>query len=170
MKGTMAESTGKTINIKWVRSGIGFTRHQKKMVRSLGLLRLNHVVARPDTPQIRGLVESIPHLAEIVAPPEKPAWMMVPEYTIIPPTAEELAAAREAKKQAKVAKPAAEVAGAEKAGVTQDEPEEAAAEPAAKAKKAAKASAGKSKAAKSGAGKKPKKAEKDSKSAKKTRK
>ncbi len=78
----MAEKTGKTIRIKWVRSGIGFTRHQKTIVRSLGLTKLNHTVVRPDTPQIRGIVAAVPHLLEIVPEPQAPAWVSVPEYTI----------------------------------------------------------------------------------------
>ncbi len=82
----MTEKAQRTIHIKWVRSGIGFTYHQKGMVRSLGLLRLNQVVERPDTAQIRGLVASIPHLVEIVGGPVKLApWATIPEYTIQPP-------------------------------------------------------------------------------------
>jgi large subunit ribosomal protein L30 len=74
-----------TIRIKWVRSGIGFSYHQKRIVRSLGLRKLNQEVDRPDTPQIRGLVAKVPHLVKIVEPASKPAWMSVPEYTIYPP-------------------------------------------------------------------------------------
>jgi large subunit ribosomal protein L30 len=172
MDGTVTEDARKTIQIKWVRSGIGFTRHQKKMVQSLGLLRLNQVVARPDTPQIRGLVESIPHLVKIVGAPEKPAWMSVPEYMIFSPSPEEIAAAHEAKKKkpVKVAKPAVEAVEAEAVAEKRVEPEEVAAKPAAKAKKPAKPAAAKSKAAKGATAKKPKKAEKPSKATKKTRK
>jgi len=82
----VTEKAQRTIHIKWVRSGIGFTYHQKGMVRSLGLLRLNQVVERPDTAQIRGLVASIPHLVEIVGEPAKLApWAAIPEYTLRPP-------------------------------------------------------------------------------------
>lgn len=73
-----------TIHIQWVRSGIGFPRRQKERVRSLGLRRLHQVVERPDTPQIRGLVASIPHLVRIVEAPVSPAWASVPEYTLLP--------------------------------------------------------------------------------------
>ena len=83
----MAEQT-KTIRIKWVRSGIGFTRHQKSIVRSLGLNKLNHTVVRPDTPQIRGIVASVPHLLEIVSEPATPAWASISEYTVLPPVAD----------------------------------------------------------------------------------
>lgn len=71
-----------TIYVQWIRSGIGFTRRQKTMVRSLGLRRLNQVVELPDTPPIRGLVASIPHLVHIVPAKPQPAWASVPEYAI----------------------------------------------------------------------------------------
>ena len=83
----MAEKTLKTIRIKWVRSGIGFTYHQKTIVRSLGLNKLNHTVVRPDTPQIRGIVAAVPHLLEIVPEPAAPAWASIPEYTVHAPAA-----------------------------------------------------------------------------------
>ena len=82
----MTDKGQRTIAIKWVRSGIGFSRRQKQMIRSLGLRRLNQVTQRPDTPPIRGLVARIPHLVEIVSEPSKPAaWTAVPEYTLRPP-------------------------------------------------------------------------------------
>lgn len=77
----------RTIRIKWVRSGIGFSYRQKELIRSLGLRRLNQVAERPDTPQIRGLVAKIPHLVEIVSEPSEPAQLSVPEYTLRPPEA-----------------------------------------------------------------------------------
>lgn len=81
----MADKIFKTIRIKWVRSGIGFTYHQKTIVRSLGLNKLNHTVVRPDTPQIRGIVASVPHLLEIVPEPVAPVWASIPEYTVHAP-------------------------------------------------------------------------------------
>lgn len=155
----------KTIHIKWVRSGIGFPRAQKTMVRSLGLGRLNQVVERPDTPQIRGLVEAMPHLVAIVAPAAKPAWMNVPAYTILPPDPAEAPAPKRAKKAAAEAEePAAEARAEEvKAKPAKAEHEE----PAAKAKKPAK---GKSKADKAHKEHGKSKAVKSSKPAKKTKK
>ena len=78
----MSEKTLKMIRIKWVRSGIGFTHHQKTIVRSLGLTKLNHTVVRQDTPQIRGIVAAVPHLLEIVSEPVAAAWASIPEYTV----------------------------------------------------------------------------------------
>jgi len=83
----VSDKAQRTIRIKWVRSGIGFSYHQKRIVRSLGLKKLNQEVERPDTPQIRGLVAKVPHLVEIVEAVSKPAWTLVPEYTIYPPEA-----------------------------------------------------------------------------------
>ncbi len=83
----MSDKAQRTIRIKWVRSGIGFTYHQKRIVRSLGLKKLNQEVERPDTPQIRGLVAKVPHLVKIVEAASKPAWTAVPEYTIYAPQA-----------------------------------------------------------------------------------
>ena len=76
-----------TIRIKWVRSGIGFSYRQKEMIRSLGLRRLNQIVERPDSPQIRGLVARIPHLVEVVSEAVEPARSWGAEYTILPPQA-----------------------------------------------------------------------------------
>lgn len=79
----MPNKTG-TIHIKWIRSGIGFTRKQKEIVRSIGLHRLNQVVERPDTAHFHGLVAKVSHLVEMVEPPVAPAWAELPEYKIIP--------------------------------------------------------------------------------------
>jgi len=55
-----------TIRIRYVRSAIGRSKRQKLVVQGLGLRKLNQVVERPDTPQIRGMVAKIPHLVQIV--------------------------------------------------------------------------------------------------------
>ena len=89
----MPEKTSKTIQIKWVRSGIGFTYRQKAIVRSLGLNKLNQTVVRPDTPQIRGIVAAVPHLLEIVPKRPAPAWAAIPEYTVRAPEAAPVAPA-----------------------------------------------------------------------------
>jgi large subunit ribosomal protein L30 len=83
----VSDKAQKTLRIKWARSGIGFNYHQKRIVRSLGLKKLNQEVERPDTAQIRGLVAKVPHLVEIVEGASKAAWTLVPEYTIYPPEA-----------------------------------------------------------------------------------
>ena len=54
------------LKIKYVRSAIGRPQVQKDVVRGLGLRKLQQVVERPDTPEIRGMVAKIPHLVRIV--------------------------------------------------------------------------------------------------------
>jgi large subunit ribosomal protein L30 len=54
------------IRIKLVGSPIGRQERQKKIVRSLGLTKMNQVVVRPDTPEFRGMVIKVPHLLRIV--------------------------------------------------------------------------------------------------------
>ncbi|MGH9580416.1 MAG: 50S ribosomal protein L30 [Terriglobales bacterium] len=60
------KSTGKTIRIKWVRSAIASNKKHKAVVKGLGFTRLNQVVEREDSPSIRGMVNTVPHLVEIV--------------------------------------------------------------------------------------------------------
>lgn len=55
-----------TIKIQWVRSGIGSTKKQREVVRGLGLRRLGQIVERADTPAVRGMVQKIPHLVQVV--------------------------------------------------------------------------------------------------------
>lgn len=56
----------KMIKIKLVRSPIATPAKHKKIVRALGLRKLNQVVERPDSPAFRGMVAKVPHLLAIV--------------------------------------------------------------------------------------------------------
>ncbi|HLA79245.1 MAG TPA: 50S ribosomal protein L30 [Vicinamibacteria bacterium] len=55
-----------TIKIKMIGSVIGCPEKQRETVRGLGLRRMQQVVERKDTPEIRGMVKKIPHLVAIV--------------------------------------------------------------------------------------------------------
>ncbi|HEY6291139.1 MAG TPA: 50S ribosomal protein L30 [Terriglobia bacterium] len=85
----MTKANPATVNIRWMRSAIAFNRKQKEVIRSLGLRRLHHVVERPDTPVIRGLIAKVAHLVEVVESVSQPARALVPEYTIVPAAAAE---------------------------------------------------------------------------------
>jgi large subunit ribosomal protein L30 len=54
------------IRIKLVRSPICTPENQRRVVRGLGLRKLNQVVERPDTPVFRGMVKKVPHLLQVV--------------------------------------------------------------------------------------------------------
>lgn len=55
-----------TIKIKQVRSRIRCPKTQKRTLDALGLHRLGQVVEHNDTPQIRGMVDKVHHLVEVV--------------------------------------------------------------------------------------------------------
>ena len=61
----MAETTAK-IRIQYYRSMIQAPVKHKRVVKGLGFTRLNQIVERVDTPSIRGMVNTIPHLVRIV--------------------------------------------------------------------------------------------------------
>jgi large subunit ribosomal protein L30 len=58
-------SSGRKLQIKWTKSGIGNSRRQKDTIRALGLRRLGDVVEQADTPAIRGMIEKVSHLVQV---------------------------------------------------------------------------------------------------------
>ena len=57
---------GGTIRIQYYRSTIAANDKHKRIVKSLGLTKLNQIVERPDTPSMRGFALKVPHLLRIV--------------------------------------------------------------------------------------------------------
>lgn len=55
----------KTLTITLKRSCIGRPEKQRLVVRGLGLRGINSSVVLPDIPEIRGMVNKIPHLVEV---------------------------------------------------------------------------------------------------------
>lgn len=59
----MADSTStSTIQVKLVRSPIGYEKSQKETVKALGLKRMHQTVEHNDTPVIRGMINKVRHL------------------------------------------------------------------------------------------------------------
>ena len=54
------------IKIKLYRSPICTPESQRRVVKGLGLRKLNQVVERPDTAVFRGMVKKVPHLLQVV--------------------------------------------------------------------------------------------------------
>jgi large subunit ribosomal protein L30 len=54
------------LQIKLVRSTIGYAKNQKLTAKALGLTKLNKVVVKPDNPEVRGMIKTISHLVEVV--------------------------------------------------------------------------------------------------------
>jgi large subunit ribosomal protein L30 len=59
----------KKLQIKLIRSPIGYNQRQKDTAKALGLRKLNQVVEKEDTPDIRGMVTAISHLVHVTETP-----------------------------------------------------------------------------------------------------
>lgn len=55
-----------TINVKLVKSTIGSKPKHRKTVEALGLRKIGQVVEKQDNPQMRGMVNQVCHLVQIV--------------------------------------------------------------------------------------------------------
>lgn len=55
-----------TFKIKQVRSTIGTLPSQRKTMKALGLRKIGQVVEKQDNPQMRGMVEQVKHLVQVV--------------------------------------------------------------------------------------------------------
>ncbi|WP_344326288.1 50S ribosomal protein L30 [Aeromicrobium halocynthiae] len=53
------------LEVTQIRSAIGRAQNQRHTLRSLGLKRIGDVVVKDDRPEIRGMVETIPHLVDV---------------------------------------------------------------------------------------------------------
>jgi large subunit ribosomal protein L30 len=60
------KKTQKALTVTLVKSPIGYSKRQKNTVKALGLGRLNQSVTHHDTPVIRGMIEKVSHLLEVV--------------------------------------------------------------------------------------------------------
>jgi large subunit ribosomal protein L30 len=56
----------KTIKVKLVKSPIGCKQSHRDTVRGLGLRRLNSVSELQDTPAVRGMVNKIAYLVQVL--------------------------------------------------------------------------------------------------------
>jgi len=61
----MAKKPG-MIHLKWVVSAIQAPNHHKLVIKGLGFTRLNQVIERQNTPEIRGMVAKVSHLVTVV--------------------------------------------------------------------------------------------------------
>ena len=61
----------KNLKITLKRSIIGKPEKQRKIIRALGLRRMNHTVVHKDTPSIRGMIHKTTHMLEVVEASEE---------------------------------------------------------------------------------------------------
>ena len=62
----MSKDNLEKVSIKLVRSLIGSTKAQIKVVRALGLKKTNDVVEHFASPTIMGMVNKVPHLVQVI--------------------------------------------------------------------------------------------------------
>jgi len=55
----------KKIEIKQIKSAIGYKSNAKKTLIALGLTKMNKIVVKNDSPQIRGMIKSIDYLLQV---------------------------------------------------------------------------------------------------------
>ena len=55
----------KKLKIKLVRSDIGRPEKHRRVLRGMGLHRMNKTVLLGDTPEIRGMINKVPHLVSV---------------------------------------------------------------------------------------------------------
>lgn len=55
-----------TIKIKLTKSPIGKIESHKRTVKALGFKKVGQIVEKEDTPQIRGMIDKIDYMVEIV--------------------------------------------------------------------------------------------------------
>lgn len=53
------------LQIKQTRSGIGRARNQQETMYALGLRRMHQTVVHEDSPQIRGMINTVSHLLSV---------------------------------------------------------------------------------------------------------
>lgn len=53
------------LKVTQTRSTIGTKRNQRETLRTLGLKRIHHSVTRDDSPEVRGMVDTVIHLVKV---------------------------------------------------------------------------------------------------------
>lgn len=54
------------IQIKLTKSVIGRLEKQKKTIEALGLRKIGQIVEKEDNAQIRGMIEKVQHMVEVI--------------------------------------------------------------------------------------------------------
>ena len=53
------------VKVRLVKSVIGCKQSHRETVRGLGLRRINHIVELTDTPQVRGMINTVHYLVRV---------------------------------------------------------------------------------------------------------
>jgi large subunit ribosomal protein L30 len=63
-----ADHGTQSVRVTLRRSPIGTPERHRLVLRGLGLRRIRQTVVRPDTPQVRGLIQKVGYLLEVEKP------------------------------------------------------------------------------------------------------
>ena len=55
----------KSLQIKQIKSSIGYKKKAKATLAALGLKKINQVVKHKNSAQVRGMIKTIPYLIEV---------------------------------------------------------------------------------------------------------
>lgn len=55
----------KKLQIKYVKSMIGYSEKHKQTIKALGFTRLNQVIVRTDSPSLQGMIHKVSHLVQV---------------------------------------------------------------------------------------------------------
>ena len=53
------------LRVTWVKSGIGYSKDQKRTLKALGFHRLNQSVVQEDSSSLRGMITKVRHLLRV---------------------------------------------------------------------------------------------------------
>jgi large subunit ribosomal protein L30 len=65
---TKAKETETFVTVVLRKSGIGYNIKQKRTLIGLGLTKINKTRTLKDTPAIRGMINKVSHLVEVIEP------------------------------------------------------------------------------------------------------
>lgn len=58
-------AAGKKLQLRWIKSQIGYDQRQRATLRGLGFRRLQQTVEVEDTPAVRGMIDKVKHLVVV---------------------------------------------------------------------------------------------------------
>jgi large subunit ribosomal protein L30 len=53
------------LRVTWVKSGIGYSRDQRRTLKSLGFRRMHQSVVHEDSSSVRGMITKVRHLVSV---------------------------------------------------------------------------------------------------------
>ncbi len=55
----------KKVRITWVKSGIGYMERHRRVIKALGLRRLNHTIEKELNPSVQGMIDTVSYMLHV---------------------------------------------------------------------------------------------------------